>query len=191
MDKPTPELLSFLEHRLNAIAIGHLALRYVMEWDTVPSIEIYFDGKQVVEGKATAFTNGAIEAAIIHSRGLLEFLGLKIDGQAKLTQVENRKTDDYGIEKFTGLSKLSVAEAVRPYSGSNDEAERALVHVIYLANKGLAHNTSLFTNKNAAGVKLLEIAFRGVPKLAVNYFYLPLGIEAPTYEFPGRKAMSS
>jgi hypothetical protein len=188
MDQPNPGLLSLLEYRLKAIATGHLALRYAMEWDVVPSIEIYFNGKQVVEGTATAFTNGAIESAIIHSRVLLEFLGLKIDGQAKLTQIERRKTDDQAIEQFIGLSKLSIERAVNPYPGPKEEAERALAHVIHLANKGLAHNTSSFTNRNDEGAKLLEIAFRGVPKLMANYFYLPLGIESPEFEIQYRKS---
>jgi hypothetical protein len=189
MDQPNPELLSSLKHRLNAIAIGHLALQYAMEWDEVPSIEIYFNGKQVVAGTAKAFTNGAIEAAIIHSRALLEFLGLKIDGQIRLTRISSRKRDDIGVEHFTGLSKLSTERAVKPYPGPNEEAESALAHVIYLANKGLAHHTSSFTNKNDEGTKLLEIAFRGVPKLMTNYFYVPLEIQTPNFEIQGRKVI--
>ena len=37
-------------------------------------MKIYFGEMQVIEGKATGFTNGAIESAIIHCRALLEFL---------------------------------------------------------------------------------------------------------------------
>jgi hypothetical protein len=71
-----PELLALLEYRMRAIAIGHLALRYAMAWESAPSLKIYFDELQVMEGRATGFTNAAIEAAIMHSRALLEFLGL-------------------------------------------------------------------------------------------------------------------
>ena len=189
MNSPTPELLSLLEYRLRAVAIGHLALRYSASWDEVPSIEIFFDGKQVIEGKATAFTHCAVESAIVHCRALLEFLGLGLKGkrQTELIEIPNRsKNDDIGIEHFHGLSKLTVQRAVQAYPGPKDEAEAALAYVVYLANKGLAHTTSSFT-KHDQGSALLEIAFRGVPTLVVNNFYVPLGIKPPNYKLQGRK----
>lgn len=189
MNSPTPELLLLLEYRLRAVAIGHLALRHSAAWDEVPSIEIFFDGKQVIEGKATAFTNGAIESAIVHCRALLEFLGLRLKGksQMELIEIPNRsKNDDIGIEHFPGLSKLTVQRAVQAYPGPKDEAEAALAYVVYLANKGLAHTTSSFT-KHDQGSALLEIAFRGLPTLVVNNFYVPLGIIPPNYKLQGRK----
>ena len=187
MNTPSPELLSLLEYRLRAVAIGHLALRYSTAWDEVPSIQIYFDGKQVIEGKATAFTNGAIESAIVHCRALLEFLGLGGKSQTELVERANRsKNDDIGVEHFPGLSKVSVQHAVQPYPGPKAEAEGALAYVVYLANKGLAHTTSSFT-KHDRGSELLEIAFRVVPALVVNRFYMPLAIEPPKYELQGRK----
>jgi hypothetical protein len=185
---PSPEVLLLLEYRLRAVAIGHLALRYAIAWDEVPSIEILFDGKNVIEGKATAFTNGAIEAAIVHCRALLEFLGLRGKSKTELGELFNRsKNDDIGIEHFPGLSKLSVQGAIQKYAGPKNEAEEALAYVVYLANKGLAHTTASFT-KQDRGSELLEIAFRGVPALVVNNFYVPLKIEPPSYEIPARKA---
>ncbi len=51
MNTPSSDTLSLLEYRMRsvAIAIGHLALRYSMSWDTTPSIDIRFDGRQVME----------------------------------------------------------------------------------------------------------------------------------------------
>lgn len=188
MNTPSPEFLSLLEYRLQAVSIGHLALRYSVEWEAVPSIQISFDGKQVIEGKATAFTNGAIESAIVHSRALLEFLGLGGKSQTELVERASRnKDDDIGIEHFPGLSKLSIQRAVQPYPGPKGEAESALAYTIYLANKGLAHTTSLF-RKHDSGSELLEIAFRGVRTLIVNNFYVPLAIEPPAYELQGRNS---
>jgi len=187
MNTPSAEILSLLEYRMRAVAIGHLALKHSMAWSKTPSIEILFDGKQVIEGKATAFTNGAIEAAIVHSRALLEFLGLGGNGQTKLRELTApRKRDDAGIEQFSGLAKLSAQDAVRSYPGATAEAEAALAYVIYLANKGLAHTTSSFT-KHDQGSALLEVAFRGVPTLVINSFYVPLQIARPKYELQGRK----
>lgn len=184
---PSPEVLSLLEYRLRAVAIGHLALRYAIAWDEVPSIEILFDGKQVIKGKATAFTNGAIESAIVHCRALLEFLGLRGKSKTELSEMLSRsKNDDIGIEHFHGLSKLTVQRAVQAYPGPKDEADAALAYVVYLANKGLAHTTSSFT-KHDQGSELLEIAFRELPALVVNNFYVPLGIKPPNYKLQGRK----
>jgi hypothetical protein len=158
-----------------------------MSWDEAPALETFFDGKLVIEGKATAFTNGAIESAIVHCRALLEFLGLRGKSQTELVEVANRaKNDDIGIEHFAGLPKVSVERAVEPYKGHRGEAESALAYVIYLANKGLAHTTSSFT-KHDRGSQSLEIAFRGVPALVVNNFYVPLGMEPPQYELRGRE----
>jgi uncharacterized membrane protein len=136
----------------------------------------------VLQGR---LTNGAIEVAIIHSRALLEFLGLKGNGQTKLKELINRMPGDTGIEQFSGLTKVSIKNAVKPYQGSSDEAEAAFAYVVYLANKGLAH-TDEFFNKHARGTSLLEIALRGVPTLVINSFYIPLNIEPPEYQPPSR-----
>ena len=187
MNSPTSEVLSLLEYRLHAVAVGHLALRHSTAWDVVPSIKMFFDDKQVIEGKATVFTNGAIEAAIVHCRAILEFLGLGGKSQTELVERASRsKNDDIGVEHFQGLSKLTVKLAVRPYPGQRADAEASLAYVVYLANKGLAHTTSSFT-KHDRGSELLEIAFRRVPTLLINNFYVPLRIKPPNYELNYRE----
>ena len=185
---PSADLLSLLEYRLRSVAIGRLALQYTSSWDETPAMKVYFGDMQVMEGKATGFTNGAIESAIVHCRALLEFLGIGAGGSATtLREVKSpRKPDDTGIEFISSLSRVSVAEAVAQYPGPATEAEAALGYVIYLANKGLAHTTTAFT-KHDRGTILLDIAFRGVPSLVVNRFYIPLGIQPPAYEVHGRK----
>jgi hypothetical protein len=183
-----PELLALLEYRLRALAIGHLALRYAMAWESTPSLKVYFDELQVMEGRATGFTNAAIEAAIVHSRALLEFLGLgEGKSRAKLRELtDGRRQDDHGIEFIPGLRRLSIADALATYPGPENEAEAALWYVIYLANKGLAHTSRSFT-KHDEGSRLLEIAFRGIPVLIANNVYIRLGIEPPAYQVQGRK----
>jgi hypothetical protein len=186
---PSADLLAFLEYRLRAVAIGHLALRYAAAWDETPDMEVYFGSKQVMEGKATGFTNGAIESAIIHCRALLEFIGLGSGGNAtSLRELKGpRKPDDLGIEQVDGLRTVTINEAMAYYPGSSKEAESALAYVIYLANKGLAHTSTSFT-KHDEGTSLLEIAFRGVPAIVINRFYVPLGVQPPAYQIVGRKS---
>lgn len=85
---------------------------------------------------------------------------------------------------MAGLNKVSVEAAVRPYPGPKHEAEGA--RLCHLSGKGLARTTSPLT-KHDQGSHLLEIAFRGVPVLMVNNFYVPLGIQPPEYRIMGRK----
>lgn len=187
MNIPTPFVLDFVAYRMHAVAIGHLALQYATGWESPPPIKVFFGERQVIEGRATAFTNGAIEAAIVHSRALLEFMGLKCASPSMLAVRAGARKDDVVIES-TGLRKMSIEGAVRMYAGPAAEAESALAHVIFLANKGLAHTTSAF-DRDTGEARLLEIAFRGVPKLVVEHFYKPLGLEEPSYEIKSRPAV--
>jgi hypothetical protein len=185
------ETLRLLAYRMNAVSMGHLALRHRMSWGEVPSLAIYFDGMHVIEGKATGFTNGAIESAIIHCRALLDFLGLRARGATRLFERGPlTKSDDVCIEQFQGLARVSVAKAVSAYPGPPCEAEAALSYVIHVANKGLAHMTERF-QPHEDGNRFLEIAFRGVPVLMVNNFYIPRGMKPPQYELESRSRSAS
>nr|WP_315431486.1 hypothetical protein [uncultured Albidiferax sp.] len=188
MSASDPELLALLSYRMEAIAIGHLALRHHMAWDVAPSMEIFFNGKQVIEGKATGFTNAAIESAVIHCRAVLEFLGLQAS-RTSTTEIAERskrsKTDDWGVEQIADLSMLTKAKAISAYPGSNQDAEAALALVFHLANKGLAHTTTTF-QRHSGDARLLDIAFRGVPVLLINALYDPLGLVPPSYELTSR-----
>lgn len=188
MSAPDPALLALLSYRMEVISIGHLALCHHMSWDEVPAMEVYFNGEQVIEGKATGFTNAAIEAAIIHCRAILEFLGFqsKKASTTEIVEISARsRTDDVGVEKFAGLSMLTKEKALAAYQGEQSEAEAALALIFHSANKGLAHTTAFF-KLHSNDARLLEIAFRGVPKLLVNGFYVPLKILPPTYELTSR-----
>lgn len=151
-------------------------------------MEVFFDGQQVIEGKATGFTNAAIESAIIHCRAVLEFLGIKAS-KASPTEIEERSVrmnaDDIGVEQFAGLSMLTKEKALAAYPGEKAEAEAALALIFYSANKGLAHTSASF-KLHSGDARLLEIAFRGVPTLLVNGFYVPLGIAPPSYDLTSR-----
>lgn len=186
MNAPPAELLAWLDYRSKSIAMGHLALRYSMSWEDVPAMRVCFDDRLVIEGLATGFTNGAIEAAVIHARAVLEFLGLKAvkGSKTEITERDIRRShDDLGVEQFCGA--FTKERALSAYPGPAEEAESALATVFYAANKGLAHATASFDRNSSQG-RLLEIAFRGVPVLLFNAFYRPLGLVQPNYELAFR-----
>lgn len=182
-------LREVLPYRMKAVDTLNVALRARMEWDRAPSMKMYFNDKLVIEGNSNGFTNAAIEAGVVHCRALLEFLGLT-ERDGKLVKRESRRRDDdIGIEDFSNASgpllTVSPDQALSRYEGGRDAAEQALVTVIRIANKGIAHLTKglSYTPDDVAHV---EIASRGVPLLVVSYLYTPLGWPAPDYRNPSR-----
>lgn len=178
-------LHTVLPYRMKALDVFRLALRYVLSWEKPKSMKIYFDEKLCIRGHSTAWTNPVIESGIIHSRACLEFLGLRESSSNPLTLVnrKSKRSDDFGIEDF-GRPLVTVDEAVKPYAGPSEEAERALASIIHVANKGMAHTTSgqLVVEDD---LRLYEIAARGVPTLLINHLYVPLDLQPPDYVTQG------
>jgi len=171
--------------RMKAIDILRIALGYHASFESPKKLELYLDGMQSVQGLSTAWTNPAIESGIMHCRACLEFLGLKADPKNpdSLKCRSSKLSDDMGIEDFD-LPLIKVEEALNPYAGPKEEAEKALATVIITANKGIAH-TTLFRMVDAEDLRLLEIAARGVPTLMANHLYIPLGLSIPDYKIAG------
>ncbi len=171
---------------MKAIDVFRVALKLELSFDKPKKMEMFFDDKLTVEGLSSAWTNPVIESGIMHCRACLEFLGLREDPKQslKLKNRSGKRDDDYGIEDW-GLERVSPEQAVVPYEGPDDEAERALASVIHCANKGVAHTTAsqLVVDDDR---KLYEIAARGVPTLLINHLYTPLGLEAPDYKINAR-----
>lgn len=181
-------LHTILPYRMHAVSIFNYALRLRTKWTDAPSMTIHVDGKQIMEGNLNAFTNPAIEAGLVHCRALLEFLGL-CDRKGILSNIRDRRNGDIGIESFSNTSgpllMVTPDAALQKYKGERNDAEKALLAVFHIANKGLAHTTQDLTDHPEHG-ELLEIASRGIPSLVVSYLYTPLGIAAPDYKITSR-----
>jgi len=87
------------------------------------------------------------------------------------------------LESTSFLAKIPRRKV---YRGRSEEGEQTLAYVIHAANKGLAHTARSFLRHHESS-GLLEIAFRGVNALMVNYFFRPTGLEPPTYTLQSRK----
>jgi hypothetical protein len=184
----TQLLHELLPYRMYAVATLNRALQLRAKWSDAPSMTIYVDGKLEIEGNFDAFANPAIEAGLVHCRALLEFLGL-CNRKGVLSNIERRRRGDVGIEHFRTADnhlKMVDPEAVlKRYEGGRTEAEKALLSVFHVANKGLAHITQDLRDHPEQGA-FLEIASRGIPSLVVSYLYTPLGIPAPDYKITSR-----
>jgi hypothetical protein len=177
-----------LGHRMHSVALLKLALDLRTNWREAPPITLYVNGQLRMEGNLNAITNPMFEVGLVHCRALLEFLGL-CDKNGSLSQIKKRRGSDVGIEYFRNangpLKKVEPEIALSRYGGDRDEAEKALLAILHVTNKGLAHNTmDLIADPD--GDRLIEIACRGVRSLMVSYFYTPLGLPEPDTKITSR-----
>jgi hypothetical protein len=176
------KMMRLLDHRMQSVAALKWAFDQRSSWAEAPSIAVHIDGKLTVEGNLNAITNPMLEVGLVHCRALLEFLGL-CDSNGSLGQIKKRyKKTDVGIEHFHNaagpLKKVEPEVALSRYEGGRTEAEKALVAILHVTNKGIAHNT-MDLIEGPEATRLIEIASRGVPALMVSYFYTPLGLQRP------------
>jgi hypothetical protein len=186
--KPERLLHELLPYRMQAVETLNLALRLRMKWAEPPPMCIHINDRLAVEGNLNAFTNPVIEAGLVHCRALLEFLGLCMT-HARLSNIKRRRDSDIGIENFQNesghLSKAAPHDVLNRYAGGREEAEKALLVVFQVTNKGLAHVTEDLIDNPEHGT-LLEIASRGIPSLVVSHLYTPLGLPPPNYKLNSR-----
>jgi hypothetical protein len=175
--------MRLLDHRMQSVAMLNWALDLRSRWREAPPIAVYVDGKLQIEGNLNAITNPMLDVGLVHCRALLEFLGL-CDRNGALAQIKDkdRHKTDVGVEHFRNsdgpLKKVEPEVALSRYEGDKSEAEKALLTILHVTNKGLAHNTMNLI-EDPEDSRLIEIASRGVPSLMVSYFYTPLGLPKP------------
>ncbi|WP_157649267.1 hypothetical protein [Burkholderia ubonensis] len=173
-------LYKWIPYRLQSIDSMMWAYNIHDELSSPREMEIFVDGKKILQGNVNALLNPMIEVGFIHARSLLEFLGLNAE-KGKLVAAKNRRRDDIAIEHFeangAALEKVTPAAALKTYNGPQSEAERSLVSIFELANKGLTHLSNAFptqyTNVD------LDIAHRGIRTLLHNNLYAKFGMQIP------------
>ena len=182
-------LNEIIPYRMQAVDTLILATRLATRWPHPPPLEIHVDGKLQVEGNLYAFTNPAIEVGLVHCRALLEFLGLTANKSGRIVNIDGRRSSDIGIEHFSNasghLSMVNPETALSRYGGGKEEAEKALLAVFQITNKGIAHVTEDIKDNPDHG-RLIEIASLGVPSLVVSHLYTPLGLPSPDYKLTHR-----
>lgn len=178
-----------IPYRLRAISTMGLAWRWWSAWENPKQAQVLFDGVLAIEGNSYAILNPILDSGFVHARALLEFLGFRVSN-GRLVNIKSRRSDDIGIEQIAinnkKLKMLTPEVAFSAYSGPAEEAERSLLAIFHIANKGFAH----FTSGLQQGEWFQEdiaIACEGIPILVINHLYVPLGLPAPEYEVRGRK----
>lgn len=170
----------WIPYRLQAIRTMWWAYNQLQDLPRPRELQVFVDGRQLLQGNASAVLNPMIEAGFIHARCLLEFLGLGVK-RGRLVTIDNRRGDDIAIEQFdvdgVALEKVTPDAALSAYLGPKDRGERALVAIFELVNKSLAH----FSNAMSDGYNSvdLEIACKGIPVLMQNHLYVKLKMAVP------------
>ncbi|MBR8301365.1 hypothetical protein KDW49_11650 [Burkholderia dolosa] len=182
-------LYEWIPYRLQSIDSMMWAYNIHDELDLPREMEVFVDSKKILQGNVNVLLNPMIEVGFIHARSLLEFLGLNAE-KGKLVAAKNRRPDDIAIEHFEAngmaLKKVAPAAALDTYNGPKADAERALVSIFELANKGLAHLSNAFPTQYTSVE--LDIAHRGIRALLNNNLYVKLGMQIPE---PPRPQMNS
>ncbi len=168
-----------LPYRLYALGTFEMALSLVQEFPEGGELECKINGKSKIQGSSTSITNPSVEMGIIHSRVLLEFLGLKAKSGTKLSQSTSSRNSDIGIESF-GLKKLTIEQALAPCTGDKEVAQHSLAKTITVANKMIAHSTDIIKIDNDS-IDGYFMTVRAIPVLFNIHFYEPLGLTPPAY----------
>jgi hypothetical protein len=182
-----------IPQRLKWIAAGKKMIALERKYKPLSMIHVMVemdDHSQVCayQEVLTALTQPTIDIAVVHSRCLLEFLGLGVDGKAKPPTLSkdsrNRRSGDVGIEHFvstTGpLHRLKPNEAAA-LIGKSDTVSVAWATVIVIANQRMAHSTDDDTLTGTDIQPLLEVAFDTVPELVCTALYDQIGKARPSY----------
>ena len=176
-------LTRILPHRLNALSIAVLLLKFRLQWEEPRPMQIMFDGKLQFEGTTTMFTNPATEVGVLHGRALLEFIGLKANaGKLVQLQVSSRQRDDAAIERFSAndnpLPLVTPQQAADSHPTDPTTAKRVLAELIVAAHKGVAHSSATYF-ENPMAAEDMVLALELTQRLIERHVYEPLGKQRP------------
>ena len=183
---------TILPWRLKALRIAHWALSFVDQYPEGGEYECKVKGELKLEGKSSAITAPPIEMGTIHSRVLLEFLGLGVNSEKELSEKENRRGDDISIESFD-LPRVTKELALSRFTVDRTEnaeaVEAAFVRTVTAANKIIAHSTTTL-DYGPEAVMYYAMCCEAIPELFKRYFYEPLKLPFPDIEVTSRPAIS-
>lgn len=168
-----------LPHRLDAISIAVLMLRFRLKWEEPKPMKIYVDGVLQFEGLTTMLTNSTVENGVLHARALLEFAGLKVhEGHLVQLDPKKRNSDDAAIELLAGphgkLSLVSPADAAAVHPTDEEGAKSALANLIVAAHKGLAHASASYFSSPVDASEVL-LALQLTERIVERHVYAQLG----------------
>ena len=185
-----------IPYRLRAICFAKQAILLEKKYGILETVEISI-GNSVVpnfeySGVLSDVSQPAVSMAILHSRCLLEFLGMGIDRNAKPVKMvatkKARTKSDIGIEHFVDLTGSplqmltpATAIALLGRTGEFKSLTEAWATTFVIANQRLAHSTNdEILNGDHAG-NAIEMTLDTIPELLCKALYDSTGRDRPTF----------
>lgn len=167
-----------LPYRLAAVKDASWALDLFPDTAGGATVQAAVAGEIFLEGNLLVFLRSIVENGFMHTRALLEFLGLVVKN-GKLVEVTRRRSSDVAIEHycFNGepIPKVSLEEVFQAINMPRPVVEWALVQICDNANKLFAHVTTGETLAMAMKVQI-QVALDAMPKLLDIYLYERVGL---------------
>jgi hypothetical protein len=199
MQKTAPlsleEILTiWLPNRIEAVKNATWALELQTRVHGSAAMQASIDGQIHIKGNVALFVRPIIESGFVHTRALLEFLGV-VARNGKLARVTRRKPTDVAIEHYSVRGKqLQIVTPDEVFAAINmprPVVEWALVGVIETTNKLLAHVTTGEVLAMAMHGQI-QVALEAIPALLRSHIYEKLesgdeiGIRHPGWDETNR-----
>jgi hypothetical protein len=170
---------TIIPYHVRGVMAGLSALRLAETHDLLTPVEIHIEGPEpevwcetVLSYAQPIWCMGAI-----HSRFLLEFMGLKSKGSPSSLHTvtdKERKPSDIGIECYqradgTFLDRLEPS--IVEYGPDPDVVRRAWPATCDFAGQRLAHATDDYKLQNGDVTAMLRRTFETIPDLVSRYFH--------------------
>lgn len=167
-----------LPYRLAAVKDASWALDLLPKAAGGATVQATIAGEIFLEGNLALFIYPIVDNGFMHTRAILEFLGLAVKN-GKLVEVARRRPSDVAIENYylhgKPIPKVSLEEVFQAINMPRPVVEWALVQICENANKLFAHVTTGEVLAMAMQVQI-QIALDAMPKLLGIYFYERLGL---------------
>lgn len=169
-----------LPYRLAAVKDASWALDVLPDTASGATVQATIAGEVFLEGNLVVFLQSIVENGFMHTRALLEFLGLVVKN-GKLVEVTRRRPSDVAIEHYyfhgEPIPKVSLEEVFQSINMPRLVVEWALVQICENANKLFAHVTTGEVISMAMKVQI-QVALDAMPKLLGIYLYERVGLSS-------------
>ena len=179
----TKEMLEeHLPYRLTLLDGLCWACEIILPGEDPRIVQVTLDGKpKLVLRSVRVLTNSLVEAGLLYCRVLLNFLGIRFDGDTnQLAEIKNPGSGDNFSIRRLGLPCVRLQDLRSAPTGSPQEVEESCRLTLLAMNKGVAHFTDSITTSSQVEDALR--CARTVMWLTEEYVYRRPGRPVPSFK---------
>ncbi|WP_152680401.1 hypothetical protein [Chromobacterium subtsugae] len=167
---------TIIPFHIRGVVAGLWALNLGAEHSLFTPVEIHIEGVQEIQHETVlSYAQPIWCMGAIHSRFLLEFVGLKSKGSpSRLETIGVRKQGDIGIECYqcaNGTFLRMLEPSIVDCGPDPEVVRRAWVGTCDFAGQRLAHATDDYKLQNSDVTAMLRRTFETIPNLISHCFY--------------------